>query len=62
MQWNSFKKCVLDTMSDLIRTVDRKNRKPSITQEMVNKMDEQRKWKCVNNEEDRNNCRRLRNK
>jgi len=29
---------------------------------MINKMDEQRKRRCVNNEEERNNCRRLRNK
>jgi hypothetical protein len=28
---------------------------------MINKMDEQRKWRCVNNEEEGNNCRRLRN-
>jgi len=27
VQWNSIKKCVLDTMSDLIRKVDRKNKK-----------------------------------
>jgi hypothetical protein len=29
---------------------------------MINKMDEQRKWKKVNNEEGRKNCRRPRNK
>jgi hypothetical protein len=28
---------------------------------MINKMDEHRKWGCENNEEERNNCRRLRN-
>jgi len=28
---------------------------------MINKMDEQRKWRCVNNEEEGNNSRRLRN-
>ena len=27
VQWNSIKKCVLDTMSDLIRKVDRKSKK-----------------------------------
>ena len=26
VQWNSIKKCVLDTMSSLIRKVDRKNK------------------------------------
>jgi hypothetical protein len=29
---------------------------------MINKIDEQRKWKNVNNEEGRENCTRLRNK
>lgn len=32
---------------DLIRRVDRKARKARITQEMINKRDEQRKWKSV---------------
>ena len=32
------------------------------TQEMISKMDERRKWKNVNTEEGRRNCRRLRNK
>jgi hypothetical protein len=31
----------------LIRRVDRKARKPWITQEMINKSDEQRKWNGV---------------
>jgi hypothetical protein len=30
--------------------VDRKARKSWLTQEMINKMDERRKWKNVNNE------------
>jgi hypothetical protein len=45
VQWNNIKKCVLDTMSDL----------------MISKMDEQRKWKNVNNKEGRKNYRRLMN-
>jgi hypothetical protein len=49
-------------MSDLVGKVDRKARKPWITQEMISKMDEQRKWKNVNNEEGRKNYRRLENK
>jgi type I site-specific restriction endonuclease len=61
VQWNNIKKCVLDTMSDLIGKVDRKARKPIITQEMINKMDERRKWKNVNNKEGRKIYRRLRN-
>ena len=36
-------------------------RKPWITQEMISKMDERRKWKKVNTEEGRKNYRRLRN-
>jgi hypothetical protein len=52
-QWNSIKKCVLDTMSDLVGKVERRERKPWITQEMISRMDERRKWKNVNNEEGR---------
>jgi hypothetical protein len=36
-------------------------RKPWITQEMISKMDERRKWKNVNIKEGRKNYRRLRN-
>ena len=41
--WNNIEKCVLDTMRDLVRKVDRKARKPQIAHEMINKMDEQKK-------------------
>jgi hypothetical protein len=41
--------------------VERRARKPWITQEMISKMDDRRKWKNVNNEEGRMNYRRLRN-
>jgi hypothetical protein len=51
VQWNNIKKCVLDTKSDLVGKVERRVRKPWITQEMISKMDERRKWKNVNNEE-----------
>jgi hypothetical protein len=44
-------------MSDLVRKVDRRARQPWITQEMIGKMDEQRKWK-VTTEEGRKNYRR----
>ena len=43
--WNNIQKCVLDTMRDLVRKVDRKARKPQIAHEMINKMDEQKKVK-----------------
>jgi hypothetical protein len=50
-------------MSDfMVVKVERKARKPWITQQMISKMDEQRKWKKLNNEEGRKNYRRLRNK
>jgi hypothetical protein len=53
---------VLDTVSDLVGKYERRARKPWITQEMISKMDERRKWKNVNNEEGMKNYRRLRNK
>jgi hypothetical protein len=59
VQWNNIKKCVLDSMSDLVGKVERRARKPWITQEMISKMDERRKCKNVNNEEGRKNYRRL---
>jgi flagellar biosynthesis chaperone FliJ len=60
VQWNNIKKCVLHTMSDLVGKVEGRAKKPWITQEMISKMDERRKWKNVNNEEGRKNYRRLR--
>jgi hypothetical protein len=48
-------------MSDLVGKVEKRARKPWITQEMISKMDERRKWKNVNTEEGRRNYRRLRN-
>jgi hypothetical protein len=52
---------VLDNISDLVGKIDRKARKTWITQEMIKKMDERRKWKSVNNEERRKYYRKLRN-
>ena len=52
---------MLDTISDLVGRVEKRVRKPWITQEMITKMGERRKWKNVNNEEGRRNYRRLRN-
>jgi type I site-specific restriction endonuclease len=54
-------RCVLDTVSGLVGKVERRARKPWITEELISKMDERRKWKNVNNEEGRKNYRRLRN-
>ena len=55
-------KNVLHTTSDLVGKANSKARKPWITQEMISKMDEWRKWNNVNNEEGRKNYRRLMNK
>jgi hypothetical protein len=41
--------------------IEKRARKPWITQEMISKMDERRKRKNVNTEEGRINYRRLRN-
>jgi type I site-specific restriction endonuclease len=61
VQWNNIKECMLDTISDLVGKVVKRARKPWVTQEMIRKMDERRKWKNVNNEEGRRIYRRLRN-
>ena len=61
VQWENIKECMLDTISDLVGKVEKRARKPWITQEMICKMDEGRKWKNANTEGDRRNYRRLRN-
>jgi hypothetical protein len=61
VQWNNIKECVLDTISDLVGKVEKRARKPWITQEMISKMDERRKGKNVNTEGGGKNYRRLRN-
>ena len=61
VQGNKIKECVLDTIIYLVGKVEKSARKPWITQEMISKMDERMKWKNVNTEEGRKNCRRLKN-
>jgi hypothetical protein len=61
VQWNNIKDCVLDNISDLVGKVEKRARKPWITQEMISKMDERRKQKTANTEEGMKNYRRLRN-
>ena len=51
MQWKNIKEYVLDTISDLVGKVEKRARKPCITQEMISKMDERREWKSVKSEE-----------
>jgi hypothetical protein len=52
---------VLDTISDLVGKVEKRAIKPWITQELISKIDEKRKWKNVNTDEGRKNYRKLRN-
>ena len=40
VQWKNIKESVLDTISVLVSKVEKKARKPWITQEMISKMDE----------------------
>ena len=61
MQWNIIKECMLDTVSDLVGKVEKRARKACITQKIISKMGERRKWKNVNSEESRRKYRRLRN-
>jgi hypothetical protein len=42
VKWNNIKECVL-AISDLVEKVEKRARKPRITQEMISKMDERRK-------------------
>ena len=46
---------------DLVGKVEKRARKPLITQEMISKTDERKKWKNVNTEEGGKNYRRLTN-
>jgi len=50
VQRNNINKSVPNTMGDWIGKVERKSRKPWITQEMINKVNERRQWKNVNKE------------
>ena len=52
---------MLDSISDLVGKVEKRARKPWMTEEMISKMYERRKWKNVNTEESWGNYRRLRN-
>jgi hypothetical protein len=51
VQRNNLNKSVPDTMGDLIGKVERKSRKPWITQEMINKENERWQWKNVNKQQ-----------
>jgi hypothetical protein len=40
VRWKNITECVLDTISDLVGKVEKRARKPLITQEMISKMNE----------------------
>ena len=61
VQWNNIKECVINTVRYLVGKVEKRGRKPWITQGMISKMGERRKWKNVNTAESRKNYSRLRN-
>jgi len=61
VQGKNIKECVLDTISVFVGKLEERTRKPWIKQEMISKIDKQRKWKNFNTEEGRGNYRRLRN-
>ena len=61
VQWENIKECVLVNIVVLVDKVGKRARKQWITQEMISKMDERRKWKNVNTEKGGRNYRRLRN-
>jgi hypothetical protein len=50
VQWDDIKEFMLDTVSDLVGKVEKRARNTWITQEMISKMVERRKWKNVNTE------------
>jgi len=43
VQWNNIKGCVLDTFNGLVGKVEKRTRKPWITQEIISILDERRK-------------------
>jgi hypothetical protein len=43
-EWNNIKKYLLDTMSDCVGKVEKRARKPWVTQEKISEMDERMKW------------------
>jgi hypothetical protein len=46
---------IIEGMNDCVGKVEKRAQKPWIMQEMISILDERRKWKSVNNEEERKN-------
>src|SRR5215469_13433055 len=60
-EWITMKDSVTDTLENLVGKKRKQNKKPWITQEMIDKMAERRKWKNVNTGAGRQMYRRLNN-
>ena len=60
-EWIKMKDSVTDTLENLVGKKRKQNKMPWITQEMIDKMAERRKWKNVNTEAGRQMYRRLNN-
>ena len=41
VQWNNIKECMLDTISDLVGKVEKRARKPWITQGIISKLEKE---------------------
>ena len=61
-KWNTLKRAVIESAEQNIgRERRRASKKPWVTETMLRKMDERRKWKRVNNEEGKRKYRELNN-
>jgi len=60
--WSTLKRSIIDSAEESIgRTVRRKAKKPWVTEEMLEKMEERRKWKRINSNEGKRMYRKLNN-
>ncbi|KDR07657.1 hypothetical protein L798_02810 [Zootermopsis nevadensis] len=60
-EWTNVKKCLTVALEEKVGRMERLPRKAWITQAMLDKMDERRRWKNINSEEGRQKYQRLNN-
>lgn len=60
-EWTNVKKCLTEILEEKIGRMKRIPRKPWISQAMLDKMEERRRWKNINSEEGRQKYRKLNN-
>ena len=61
-KWTHLKESIIESAKESLGySKGSRTKKPWVTEEMLMKMNERRKWKAVNNEEGRRNYRRLNN-